>query len=56
MAPQVGDILHFKIKELETVFGDMTLDVHTNTPDERRALVLQELKEALVRSPYPDMH
>ena len=47
---QVGDFLHFKLRELETVFGDMGLDVHTTTPDERKALVLEELRQASVRA------
>ena len=48
---QVGDVLHFRIRELETVFGDMLLDVHTSTPDERRERILQELRDAAVRPP-----
>ena len=47
---QVGDVLHFRIKELETLFGDMLLDVHSITPAERRARILEELQQAAVRS------
>ncbi len=45
---QVGDLLHFTIRDLDTIFGDMQLDVHTLRPAERAERTLQELERAKV--------
>ena len=48
---QVGDLLHFTIRDLDTIFGDMLLDVHSLRPAERAEQVLQELEKAQVQCP-----
>ncbi len=44
----MGDLLHFTIRDLDTIFGDMQLDVHTLRPAERAERTLQELERAKV--------
>ena len=49
---QVGDLLHFTIRDLDTIFGDMQLDVHTLRPAERADRTLHELERAQVSATW----